>query len=153
MTNDAASLNQAARRALGAGDFATAQAILLQAVGRDRTSIPSWLNLAVTRRHLNDINGACDALREVLRLDPRNFHALLMNATLLERAGQARAAAAAYGIALVQAPPDHYLDPATKQALAHAREVHDRHTRELHDFIRAQIAPDESQCSDRKSVV
>lgn len=147
MTNDAASLNQAARRALGAGDFATAQAILLQAVGRDRTSIPSWLNLAVTRRHLNDINGACDALREVLRLDPRNFHALLMNATLLERAGQARAAAAAYGIALVQAPPDHYLDPATKQALAHAREVHDRHTRELHDFIRAQIAPDESQCS------
>ena len=87
MTNDAASLNHAARRAMGAGDFATAQAILLQAVGRDRTSIPSWLNLAATRRHLNDVNGAFDALREVLKLDPRNFHALLMNATLLERAG------------------------------------------------------------------
>ncbi|MGH8185450.1 MAG: hypothetical protein ACREUC_02715, partial [Steroidobacteraceae bacterium] len=131
---------------MGAGDFATAQAILLQAVGRDRTSIPSWLNLAATRRHLNDVNGAFEALREVLKLDPRNFHALLMNATLLEGAGQARAAAAGYGVALVQAPPDQYLDPATRQAVAHAREVHGKHTRELHDFIRAQIAAAEGQC-------
>jgi aspartate beta-hydroxylase len=147
MTNDAASLNQAARRAMGAGDFATAQAILLQAVGRDRTSIPSWLNLAATRRHLNDVNGAFDALREVLKLDPRNFHALLMNATLLERAGQERAAASAYGVALAQAPPDQYVDPATRQALAHAREVNGKHTRELQDFIHAELASEEGQCA------
>lgn len=147
MTNDAASLNQAARRAMGAGDFATAQAILLQAVGRDRTSIPSWLNLAATRRHLNDVNGAFDALREVLKLDPRNFHALLMNATLLERTGQLREAAAGYGIALTQAPPEQYLDLATRQTVAHAREVHGQHTRELHDFIHAEIASEDGQCA------
>lgn len=134
-------------QAMGAGDFATAQTLLLRLVAADPSSIPGWLNLAALRRRLNDADGAFAALREVLRLEPRNFPALLMSATMLERAGSLKTAAATYGAALANAPPDNYLDPPTLQAVGHAREVHGRHTRELNDFIRAQIGDAQSQCA------
>jgi aspartate beta-hydroxylase len=147
MSENPAGLNQAAMQALGAGDFATAQALLQRLVTADPTSIPGWLNLAAVRRRLNDVNGAFDALREVLRRDARNFPALLMSATLLERQGDMKAAAGAYGPALANAPPDHYLDPPTLQAVAHGREVHGRYTRELQEFIRARVGDTQSQCA------
>ena len=147
MSENPAGLNQAAMQALGAGDFATAQALLQRLVTADPSSIPGWLNLAAVRRRLNDANGAFDALREVLRREPRNFPALLMSATLLEREGSMKAAAGAYGAALANAPPDHFLDQATQQAVAHGRELHGRHTRELRDFIRARVGDTQTQCA------
>ena len=147
MSENPAGLNQAAMQALGAGDFATAQALLQRLVTADPSSIPGWLNLAAVRRRLNDANGAFDALREVLRRDPRNFPALLMSATLLERQGDMKGAAGAYGAALANAPPDNYLDRPTQQAVTHAREVHGRHTRELQEFIRARVGDTQSQCA------
>jgi aspartate beta-hydroxylase len=146
MTESPAGLNKAAMQAMGAGDFAGAQALLLRLVAADPSSIPGWLNLAAVRRRLNDANGTFAALREALKIEPRNFPALLMQASMLEREGSMKAAAM-YGAALSNAPPDSYLDPATLQAVAHAREVHGRHTRELNDFIRARIGDTQSQCS------
>ena len=64
MSENPAGLNQAAMQALGAGDFATAQALLQRLVTADPSSIPGWLNLAAVRRRLNDVNGAFDALRD-----------------------------------------------------------------------------------------
>ena len=147
MSENPAGLNQAAMQALGAGDFATAQALLQRLVAADPASIPGWLNLAAVRRRLNDVDGAFDALREVMRCDPRNFPALLMSATLMERQGDIKGAAGLYGAALSNAPPDNYLDRPTQQAVAHAREVHGRHTREMSDFIRARIGDTQSQCA------
>ena len=43
--------------------------------------------------------------------------------------------------------PINYLDPPTQQAVAHAREIHGRHIRELQDFIRARIGDTQSQCA------
>jgi aspartyl/asparaginyl beta-hydroxylase (cupin superfamily) len=147
MTGNAANLNQAAKRAMAAGDFASASAILLQALDEDRNSIPTWLNLAVVRRQLNDPDGAFGALREVLRIDGRNFTALLMSGTLLEREGRIRPAAAMYAAALSNAPPDQYLDAPTLQAANRARELHARHTDELGEFIRDRIGDTTSQCA------
>ena len=147
MAENPVALNQAALQAIAAGDFATAQALLLRLVATDPSSIPGWLNLAVVRRRLNDANGAFAALREVLRREPRNFTALLMSATLLEREGSMKAAAGAYGAALANAPPDSYLDRPTLQAVEHARRVHGQHTRELNDFIRTHIGDVQSQCA------
>ncbi|HEX7116954.1 MAG TPA: aspartyl/asparaginyl beta-hydroxylase domain-containing protein [Steroidobacter sp.] len=149
-----ASLSQSALRAMAARDFTTAQALLLQVLGMDRTSIPAWLNLAAVRRQLDDDNGALAALHEVLKLQPRNFPALLMKASLLEKRGDMKAAATAYGIALAQAPADHYLDPPTLQAVRRAREVHSKYTAELDEFIRARVADTQSQCSpgERKRI-
>ncbi len=142
-----AATNQTAMRALAAGDLAGAHAILLRVLERDHGNIGAWLNLAAVRRQLNDVEGAFGALHEVLLIDPRNFPALLMQASLLEREGRQRAAAAAYTVALVQAPPDQHLDPPTRQAVERARTISARHTAELGEFIRARAGDAGSQCS------
>ena len=115
---DAASRNQAALRAMAAGDLASAEAALLEAVSLDKSSLSAWLNLAAVRRQRQDLDGAFNAIREVLTLDARNFPALLMSATMLEKEGRAVPAALAYGVALANAPPDDRLDAPTLKAVA-----------------------------------
>ncbi|HEY6644737.1 aspartyl/asparaginyl beta-hydroxylase domain-containing protein [Povalibacter sp.] len=147
MATDPATLHQSARRAMSAGDFAGAQALLTQIVQIDGKNLAAWLGLAGVRRQLNDRDGAYQALREVLRIEPRHFHALLMIGSLLELEGHLRRAATSYGAALANVPPEQYLDAATKQAAAHAREVHERHTRELGQYIHDHLADARSQCT------
>jgi aspartyl/asparaginyl beta-hydroxylase (cupin superfamily) len=141
MSVDAASANKAALQAMAAGNMRGAQAMLLDALARHRGDLRLWLNLAVVRRQLRDVDGAFQALREALAIDNRNFPALLMHAALLDKLGRERDAADAYGIALVQAPPDAELDAPTRQAVARAREVHARHVGELGRYIRDRVAP------------
>jgi aspartate beta-hydroxylase len=68
MGESPAGLNKAAMQALAAGDFATAEALLLRLVAVDPASIPAWLNLAALRRRLNNVDGAFAALGQVMRL-------------------------------------------------------------------------------------
>lgn len=147
MNDQVEGMNRAAMRAMAAGDMAGARTVLLEALGHDRTNIRAWLNLAVVRRQLNDLDGAFDALREVLALESRNFPALLMRATLLDRLGQTVQAATAYGIALAQAPLERYLDPPTRQALERARIVHGKYIGEIGKFIRDRASDWSDQCT------
>jgi tetratricopeptide (TPR) repeat protein len=147
MTEDVARMSKAAVEAIARGDVKGAHSALLEALQRDRANTGLWLNLAAVRRHLNDFEGAFAALREALLLDNRNFAALLMQATLLDRLGQGVAAAHAYEIALVQAPPDDKLDAATRQAVARARAVHQKHIDDLGRFIRERTAPACDPCT------
>ena len=140
MNDEALRANKAAMQAMAAGNMKAAQAMLVDAIALDRSDVRLWLNLAVVRRQLQDFEGAFQALREALALDNRNFPALLMQAAMLDRLGRGLEAANAYGIALVQAPPDSELDPPTRQAVARAREVHAKHVSELGDFIRERVA-------------
>jgi aspartate beta-hydroxylase len=136
MNEEAVRANKAALQAMSAGDLRGARSLLEGAVGRGHAGFPLWLNLAVVRRQLQDYDGSFAALREALALDNRNFAALLMQATLLDRLGRTKDAAKAYGIALVQAPEDAELDAPTRQAVQRAREVHARHVGELGRHIR-----------------
>jgi len=147
MIEDVARLNQAVMQALSAGDLQRGQALLLQLLAQDKDNVPAWLNLAAVQRQIGNTSGASAALRQVLKLDSRNFPALLMHASLLEREGQAIQAAAAYGVALVQAPPDAVLDPATLQAVRHARAVHGRHIDELNSHIRERATEAIDRCT------
>lgn len=146
-SQDLAAVNQAAMRAMAAGDFGGAEAILMQGLARDRGNFTAWLNLAATRRQKSDVDGAFLALREALAIEPRNFHALLMTATLLDREGRAVPAATAYGAALANAPPDERLDPATLEAVRRGREVRAKYARELGGFIRDQVATAQDHCT------
>ena len=139
MSVDAASANKAAVQAMAAGNMRGAEALIVDALAGNRGDLRLWLNLAVVRRQLRDFEGAFQALREALALDNRNFPALLMQAALLDKLGRAKDAAAAYGVALVQAPPDAELDEATRKAVARAREVHGRHVNELGRHIRERM--------------
>src|SRR5262245_61262373 len=144
---DAASRNQAAMRAMAAGDLASAETALLEAVSLDKSSVTAWLNLAAVRRQRQDLDGAFNAIREVLMLDARSFPALLMSASLLEKEGRAVPAALAYGAALANAPPDDRLDASTLKAVQRGRVVHDAYTRQLDDHIRARIADADDSCT------
>ena len=139
--------NEAAVRAIAAGDFAGAEAALLQALAQDRGNLATWLNLAAVRRQRQDVDGAFDALREALAVDARDFRALLMSATLLEQIGHAKPAASAYGIALANAPPDSMLDPPTLKAVRHGREMQAKFARDMGDYLRAAAAEVASQCT------
>ncbi len=147
-------MNRSAMQAMAAGDAKNAQAILLEALKRDDSSVSLWLNLAVVRRQLDDVDGAFEALREVLRRDARSFPALLMRASLLDRLGQAVPAATAYGVALAQAPADRHLDAPTLRAVERARAVHGQYVGELGTFIRDRAADTADRCtaSERRRV-
>lgn len=146
MNDELVQMNRAAMRAMAAGDMKGAQSVLLEALRRDRQNVGLWLNLAVARRQLHDVDGAFEALREVLVLDNRNFPALLMRASLLDQLGRNIGAADAYGIAIAQAPRDQCLDPPTREALARGRLVHGRYVDELGRFIRERTADSRDQC-------
>jgi aspartyl/asparaginyl beta-hydroxylase (cupin superfamily) len=147
MNDELVGMNKAAMRAMAAGDMKGAQAMLLEALARDKASIALWLNLSIVRRQLGDLDGAFEALREVLKLDSRNFPALLMHASMLDRLGQTVPAATAYGIALAQAPLEQYLDPPTRKAVERARDVHGKHVEELGKYIREHAAPTSDHCT------
>jgi aspartyl/asparaginyl beta-hydroxylase (cupin superfamily) len=134
-------LNEAAIRAMSAGDFAQAQALLKRALLGGSDNLAVWLNLAGACRALQDYAGAMEAVDGALRVNPRAFRALLMKGSLYERQNDRRRTANLYGAALAVVPRGEALDAATSQALAHAREVHARYLDELADFIRSDIAP------------
>ena len=154
MVTDAARINKAAIAAMAAGDMAGAHAILIEALAHHHADLRLWLNLAGVRRQLGDMDGAFEALREALRLDNRNFTALLMKAALLDRLGRKVPAANAYGIALAQAPPDDELDPPTRKALERARAVHQEYVGGLASFIRERATDARDRCTpaERKRV-
>ena len=139
MNDEATRANQAALQAMTAGNMPAARATLEGAVARHRGDLRLWLNLAVVRRSLRDVDGAFEALRKALAIDNRNFPALLMQASLLDKLGRTKEAATAYGIALVQAPPDAELDAPTRRAVERAREVHASHVGELGRHVRDHL--------------
>ncbi len=147
MTENVALMNRTAVQAMASGDMKGAQSILLEALARDNASISAWLNLSIVRRQLGDLDGAFAALREVLKLDSRNFQALLMQAAMLDRLGQKIAAAKAYGIALAQAPPEQYLEAATRKAIERAQKVHGKYIGELGSYIRDRAAQARDRCT------
>lgn len=128
-------LAEEAARAMRAGRVAEARQLLEQAVQRDRSSAPLWLHLAATRRASGDFAGAEAAAEEALRIEPRFFPALLMKATLIERAGREREAAKVYGLALMQAPPDARLDDTTREVLARGRALNLRYLEGLRTHL------------------
>jgi tetratricopeptide (TPR) repeat protein len=145
---DAAGRNQAAMRAMAAGDLVEAERALMEAVSLDRTSLSAWLNLAAVRRQRKDLDGAFNAIQQVLTLDGRNFPGLLMSASMLESEGRAVPAALAYGAALANAPPDQALDAPTLQAVKRGRVVHGAYTRQLGEHVRNRIADAGARCSE-----
>jgi aspartate beta-hydroxylase len=120
-------LQQRARQALAERRPKLARDLLQQIVALAPQELANHLNLAVACRLDGDLDGAMQAVEVALGCQPRDFLALLMKATLLEAKGQQAKAATAYGIALTQAPPLNQLDPPTRGAVEHARQIQARH--------------------------
>jgi len=76
-------LNALAIDHLQAGNPARARELLGIAIRIDTQNPSLWLNLATALRALEESDAEDDALRRVLRLDPRNLFALLRQAERL----------------------------------------------------------------------
>lgn len=139
---------QACLRAMQAGDLASAREILARWVTREPQNVGAWLRLAGVSRKAGDGPGMLDALTTALRIDPRNFPALLMLATFREAQGDLPGAATQYAIAIAQAPADDQLDPGARAALDRGRQLIERHTRDLREFIQVSTRDARQDCSD-----
>jgi len=137
-----ASFKAAADAAAARGDLKTARGLLEQAVRLDSGDVSLWMSLAGCCRGLGQHDDAAAAVEGALRVDPRDFLALLMKASLIERHGDAKLAAIAYGVALTQAPPDEGLNPAIRAAVARARDLHGRHIAGLETALKAEVRQD-----------
>jgi Aspartyl/Asparaginyl beta-hydroxylase len=103
MQESSLSLSAQADRAASAGDMAEARRLLKAAHDAGEGDVDLLLKLAAICRAEADIPAALDAVAEALKLDPLHFVALLLNASLLERA-QSPEADEHYGRALAQRP-------------------------------------------------
>jgi aspartyl/asparaginyl beta-hydroxylase (cupin superfamily) len=100
-------MNQAlmveADRAVQRGELHRARELLIQAVDVEGGDPTSLLKLAGLHRAIGDLSGALVSVERALALEPRDFTALLMRASLLQRLGHA-SAGEAWTHALAQRP-------------------------------------------------
>jgi hypothetical protein len=115
-------LNRSARQALASGDTALAIEKLHAATALEPKSLALWLNLATALRQAGRLDDAMAAVDEALKLQPRDFSALLLRGALLDRAGKTIDAGRAYGLALLFRPHAP-TDPAIVAALERADRI------------------------------
>jgi aspartyl/asparaginyl beta-hydroxylase (cupin superfamily) len=103
-------LVQDADRAAAQRDFARAVSLLEQAAQLAPEDPVLWMRLAAMRRGTGQPARALEAVHKALAIHPRDFTALLMRASLMQRLGQP-GAGEAWGHALAQKPdgelPEH----------------------------------------------
>jgi aspartyl/asparaginyl beta-hydroxylase (cupin superfamily) len=100
---DAAELVRDADKAAAARDFAQAVSLLEQAAAITPDDASLWMRIAAIRRGSGDARAALDAVHKALAITPRDFTALLMRASLLQKLELA-GAGEAWGHALAQKP-------------------------------------------------
>lgn len=86
-----------------AGDLPGAAALIERAATQEPDDQTLWLRLAGIRRGMGEPRAALEAVHRALALAPRDFSALLMRASLLERLGDPEAGEA-WGNALANKP-------------------------------------------------
>jgi aspartyl/asparaginyl beta-hydroxylase (cupin superfamily) len=111
-----------ADRAAAAGDFERAAGLLEEVANNGAADPALWLKIAAMQRMCGRPQAALDAVHQALTAEPLDFTALLMRASLLQRAGNARAGEA-WGHALAQRP-DGDLPPQLVAVVAEAEQHH-----------------------------
>ena len=139
VSTEVSELQQVAARSMVARDFGAARSALAEAARRAPAVLEIWMSLAVACRADRAYEPALAAVDRALHLRPRDFLALLMRASLLERTAGERVAAPAYGAALAQAPAEAVLNEPTRRTLSHARELNTRYGAELNAALRASL--------------
>ena len=98
---DVAELIQRADQAIAGRDFSKAAMLLEQAAALAPSDLGLWMRVAAMRRGAGELPRALAAVHKALAIDPRDFVALLMRASLLQKLGDPEAGEA-WGHALAQ---------------------------------------------------
>ena len=134
-------LNAAGGYMLRTGRAAQGRTLFERALAVDAKSRILWLNLATACRSLGDTTTEGAALEKALELEPRYVAALLHKGDLMERLGNAKAAALTFEAALASIPPGEAIPQHLAPAVAHAREVVGANARELEAFLERELEP------------
>ncbi|PZN92502.1 MAG: hypothetical protein DCF31_16005 [Alphaproteobacteria bacterium] len=121
--DDPVALNSAGLRALGAGDAATAVALLTRAVAADRESALLWFNLATAHGAAGDRAAELTALDAALDREPYFSHALFAKGYHLETAGDMAGALEMYTRLVAALDPAEQHGPGFTAGIAHARQL------------------------------
>ncbi len=132
-------LIKAADEAAMRGDIALARRHLESAIDGGHADLDTRLKQAALARATGDLPGAQAAVGHALIIDPLNFMALLLRASLLEQQGD-RLAGEAYGWALAQKPAGE-LAPQLEAMCEHARRAHEAYCRLREDVMSQAAAP------------
>ncbi len=120
-------------------DFNQAATFLERACALDGSSFQRWMKLVAVRRAAGDPKRANAALSRALSLQPLDFTALLLRASLLESEGAPEdSIGEAYQRALFRLPPSNVsLPPAMQSTIARARILSDAYVARQNVRIRA----------------
>jgi len=135
-----AELLRRAGEALARRDPQSALALLDQADSLGPTH-NGTLHRALALRLTGDFHSALKVLDDALAMQPYDFTALLAKGAMLEKVGQAPAAADVYRNALKIAPPPERCPPALAAQMSHADSVVRRHAEALRDHMLRRVAP------------
>jgi len=100
-----ADLIRDADQAIAGRDYGRAASLLEQAAALAPEDLTLWMRVAAMRRGTGHPERAIEAVHKALAINPRDFTALLMRASLLQKLDQA-GAGEAWGHALAQKPKD-----------------------------------------------
>ena len=135
-----------ATNAIARRDFDFAQSLLTALAENDPLNVVRWINLAAIHRVGGRLESALEALDKGLKVAPRDFFALLMRASILDRQGH-RSGPEAYGFALAQQPVGLELDPPTQHAVQRAKLVHQKYTESLREHLHMRMYAAQSDCT------
>src|SRR5689334_12719295 len=136
-------LLQDAERALGAGNLEGAAELLERAAAQRPDDLSLWLRLAGIQRGMGRPRVALNSVHRALTVSPRDFSALLMRASLLDRLGDAEAPAA-WGNALANKPAGD-LPPQLATVVAQGEKRHEDWLATRDAAMKARMAV----CEDR----
>jgi len=141
-----------ADRAASAADFDRAIELLLEAARKEGTDPSLWLRIAAMQRARGEPQAALEAVHRALSFAPLDFTALLMRASLLQRAGDA-GAGEAWAHALAQRP-DGELPPQLAAVVAEAKGHHSTWLADREARMKAAMADAEghANAAERKRI-
>ena len=144
----AAELVRDADKAAAARDFGQAVSLLEQATVLSPDDAALWMRLAAIRRGSGDAASALDAVHKALAITPRDFTALLMRASLLQKL-EMPGAGEAWGHALAQKP----LRDLPERMVPIVREAEQRYAawqEEKETALKERMSAAEQQASDEE---
>ncbi len=141
MADDPGALNSAGLRALGAGDAASAAALLRRAVAADSGAALLWYNLATALSATGERDEEGRAIDKALDLEPYLPHALLAKGRWHETGGDLAMAHDLYRRLLAATDPNGQFGPGFAMGLNHARTVLADATDALAARLDAALAP------------
>ena len=145
---DAAELVRDADKAVVARDFARAVSLLEQAAAISPADGTLWMRIAAIRRGTGDASAALDAVHKVLAIAPRDFTALLMRASLLQKL-ELPGAGEAWGHALAQ-KPERDLPEQLTPVIAEAEEKYAEWQAKKEAALKERMADAEQQASEEE---